>query len=62
LPRYKFPRTLRYLIDNTAEFGAQDEPFLRSTTLDLHLKVRADLPYLQGSTRNCVSCEQDPDI
>src|SRR5215203_5133605 len=29
LPRYKFPRTLRYLIDNTAEFGAQDESFLR---------------------------------
>ena len=35
-------------INNTVELGAQDEPLLRSTTLDLHLKVRANLPYLQG--------------
>jgi hypothetical protein len=34
------------LMNNTAELGAQDEPLLRSTTLDLHLKVRANLPYL----------------
>jgi hypothetical protein len=45
-PLYKFPRTLRYLTSNTAEFGAQDEPFLRSTTLNLHFKVRAKVPYL----------------
>jgi hypothetical protein len=34
-------------MNNTAESRAQDEPFLRSATLNLHLKVRTNLPYLQ---------------
>src|SRR5215204_4782029 len=61
LPRYKFPRTLRYLIDNTAEFGAQDEPFLRSTTLTLCLKVRANLPYFALYTQGSVLRKRTPD-
>src|SRR5215203_304200 len=62
LPRYKFPRTLRYLINNTAEWGAQDEPFLRSTTLTLCLKVRANLPYFALYTQGSVLRKRTPDI
>ena len=41
------PSQVPYM-NNTVELRAQDEPLLRSTTLDLHLKVGANLPYLQG--------------
>ena len=35
-------------MNNTVEFRAQDGPLLRCRTLDLHLNVGANLPYLQG--------------
>jgi hypothetical protein len=41
------PSQVPYM-NNTVELRVQDEPLLRSTTLDLHLKVGANLPYLQG--------------
>jgi hypothetical protein len=34
-------------MNNTTYLRAQDEPFLRSATLDLHLNVGAKMSYLQ---------------
>jgi hypothetical protein len=41
------PSQVPYM-NNTVELRAQDEPLLRCRTLDLHLNVGANLPYLQG--------------
>jgi hypothetical protein len=35
------------LMNNSIELGGQDEPFLRSTTLNLHRKVRVKMPQMR---------------
>jgi hypothetical protein len=55
-PLCKFPRgvdrsPLNGLINNTAQIGAQDEPFLRSTTLKLYLIFHLDSAYLSAKSR-----------
>ena len=56
---------LGYLMNNTTELRAQDQPFLRSETLDLHLNVGANLPYIPvsvrytGGTASCRGCDAE---